>query len=127
MIQHQDQLLKVMHLDTKFQNPEILLQQCLKYIPRENISRLILTKNRIITHTINTTNLATTIQNSFEIFGKDAEMSSLEHRLIRQAPPPHKPPTLSVDIRGIGPTVTDTEAEDKLKLEGALHTEMHKH
>ena len=105
--------------DPKFQAPKILMQQFQKYVSRDTISRLIPTRNGIIIHSTDP-NLATTIRNkhSFEIFGKNATISQLEPKSIRQPPPPRKFPTLSVVIRGVELDITDTEAEEELKLEG---------
>jgi len=111
------------NFDEKFRNTKLLLQQITKYLPREIITRIIPTRNGIIIKSQDQ-NLASKIRNrhSFEIFGKTANLTHLTNKPSKQPPPPRKQPTLSVVIRGVEPTVTDTEAETELKQEG--HTIM---
>jgi len=105
--------------DPRFQTPKLLLHQLLKYVPRDSISQLIPTRNGIIIKSSDS-NLASTIRNkySFEIFGKQAKLTPLASKTIRLQPPPHRPPMLSVVIRGVDPQITDTEAETELTAEG---------
>lgn len=107
------------NFDPKYNNPKQLLNQCLKYISRDKITRIIPTRNGTIIQTQDS-NFATTIRNkySFEIFGKAATMTRLDSKPLRQPPPPRKLPTLSVVIRGVDLDITDQEAEEELQLEG---------
>lgn len=107
------------NFDDKFRNPKLLLQQFSKYLSRDDIKRIIPTRNGIIIQS-HDRNLATKIRNrhSYEIFGKSATLTRLESKPPKQPPPPRRQPTLSVVIRGVEPTITDSEVESELKLEG---------
>lgn len=99
------------NFDTKFQSPKRLLQQLTKYVHRNAISEIINSRNGIIIKYPDT-HVTTTIRNnfSFEIFGTQANLTSLSTRTIK---PPRKEPMLSVVVRGVD--LTDTEAETELK------------
>jgi len=105
--------------DTKFQTPKQLFQRLMKYVPREAIHQIIPTRNGIIIKSPDSA-LATTIRNkySFEIFGKDAQLTPLSSRTIRMQPPPRRAPQLSVVIRGVDPDTTDEDVETELQAEG---------
>lgn len=107
------------NFDDKFRNPKILFQQLIKYFSRNDISRIIPTRNGMLIQSPDQ-DLATKIRNrhSFEIFGKTANLTKLNNKPVRQPPPPRKSPTLSVVIRGADPILTDEEVETELKHEG---------
>jgi len=107
------------NFDEKFRNPKLLFQQLNKYFSRDIISRIIPTRNGMIIQSIDP-DIATKIRNkhSFEIFGPSANLARLNNKPPKQPPPPRRQPTLSVVIRGVEPTITDSEVESELKLEG---------
>lgn len=107
------------NFDAKFQNPKILFQQVTKYLSRDSIAQIIPTRNGTIIKSPDI-NFASKIRNrhSFEIFGKNANITRLDQKPLKQPPPPRKPPTLSVVVRGVDPTLTDEEIETELKHEG---------
>jgi len=80
------------NFDSKFQTPNQLLHPLVKYIPRNNISEIVPTRNGIIIK-CSDSNLASTIRNkySLEIFGSTAKIIRMETRTVRQAPPPRCP------------------------------------
>jgi len=107
------------NFDARYQTPKLLLNRFLQYIPRTKISQIIPTKNGTIIKSPDST-LATTIRNkyNFEIFGSNAQRTSMNNKPIHQQPPPRRSPILSVVIRGVAPDISDSEAEQELRLEG---------
>ena len=107
------------NFDPKYQQPKLLLLQIAKYQPRTVISQIIPTRNGVIIKTPNP-DLATSIRNkhSFEIFGHNANLAPLTRRNFKETPPPRRPPTLSVVIRGVDPSLTDDEIASELEEEG---------
>lgn len=105
--------------DSKYQNIKQIFQQFLKYVPRSNITELKPTKNGIIIKSPDR-NFALSIRNkhSFEIFGKSANITSLQDKRVKQPQPPRKLPSLSVVIRGVLPTISNEEIEAELREEG---------
>jgi len=69
------------NFDPKYQSEKMLLQQITKYLPRDTVHQIIPTRNGIIIKSTDV-NFATTIRNkhSFEIFGKNANMTKLTQK-----------------------------------------------
>jgi len=72
------------NFDSKFQTPKRLLQQLLKYVPREKISQIVPTRNGIIIKSPDE-HLASTIRNkhSYQIFGSEANLTSMSTRTTK--------------------------------------------
>jgi len=106
------------NFDAKFQNAKHILQQLCKYVPRQNVTQIIPTRNGMIIKSPDA-QLATTIRNKFsvEIFGKSATFINLNSQRIKQTPPPRKPPLLSVVICGVDPTWSEEEIAEELRQE----------
>jgi len=91
----------------------------MKYVPRIVIKELKPTRNGVIIKSTDKL-LAQTMRNkhNFAVFGKSANITMFTDKHLKQQPPPLRPPSLSVVIRGVLATIHTDDIESELREEG---------